>query len=92
MTNTLPISKVREDLTKLVENAKKKLHRTVITVNGLPEAILMSVAEFESWQETMDILSDPKLVADIKASEKEFKEGKGLDWEDVKKDLDLDLD
>ena len=76
MTHTLPITKAREDLTKIVENARKKLDEYVITVNGSPAAVIISAEEYESWKETNEIMSDPKLVKAIKQGEKEIKEGK----------------
>lgn len=90
MTKTLPITKAREELTTIVANANKKLDEYVITVNGTPAAVLMSAAEYESWKETMDIVSDPNLLRSIKKGEKEIREGKGIPWEDVKKELKLD--
>lgn len=90
MTKTLPITKVREDLTTLVENANKRLDEYVITVNGMPAAVLISAAEYESWKETNDIMSDPKLLKAIRQGEKEIREGKGIPWEDVKKELELE--
>lgn len=73
----------------LVENANKRLDEYVITVNGSPAAVLISVEEYESWKETNDIMSDPKLVKAIKQGEREINQGKGIPWEDVKKELDL---
>ena len=90
MIHTLPITKVREDLTKLVDNAKKKLDEYIITVNGSPAAVIISAAEYESWKETNDIMSNPELLKAIKQGEKEIREGKGLPWEDVKKELELE--
>lgn len=87
MTHTLPISKAREDLATLVDNAKHKLHDYVITVNGKPAAVLISAEEYESWQETNEILADKKLMKDIKEAEEDIKHGRVQDWEDVKKEL-----
>lgn len=91
MIKTLPITKAREDLSILVDKASKLLDEYVITVNGSPAAVLMSVAEYESWKETNEILSDPKLMKAIKEGEKEIDEGKGIPWEKVKKELKLDV-
>ena len=91
MTHTLPITKAREDLTKLVDNASKKLDEYVITVNGSPAAVLISAAEYESWKETNEILADPGLVKAIKEGENDIKKGKVYDWEEVKKELQLDV-
>jgi len=87
MINTLPITKAREELPTLVDNANKKLDEYIITVNGTPAAVLMSVQEYESWKETIDILGDSELMNTVKESEKEIEEGKGIDWEDAKKEI-----
>jgi len=87
MTHTLSITKAREDLPTLVDNANKKLEEYIITVNGSPAAVIMSIAEYESWKETNEIMSDPKLMNDIIEGEKDIEEGRYSDWEDVKKEL-----
>lgn len=91
MIKTLSITKAREDLTTLVDNAHKKLDEYVITVNGSPAAVLMSAQEFDSWKETVEIMSDPELMKAIKEGEKNIKNGDVYDWEDVKKELKLDV-
>lgn len=89
MIQTLSITKAREDLPSLVENAKLRLNEYVITVNGTPAAVLMSAAEFESWKETMEILSDPKLMKAIKEGEEDFRKGRYITFKQLKKDLKL---
>lgn len=89
MTKTLSITKAREDLTSLVDNASRKLTEYVITVNGFPAAVLMSAAEFESWKETLDILSDPELMKVIKEGEEDFEKGRYVTFEQLKKNLKL---
>lgn len=89
MTTTLPITKAREELTTLVDNAKKKLAEYVITVKGIPAAVLISAAEYESWKETNEILSDSKLVRAIKEGEEDLKRGKFITFEQLKKELNL---
>ena len=91
MTKTLPITKAREELTTIVDNAQNKLDEYVITVNGIPAAAIISAAEYESWKETNEILANKKLMKDIQKAEKEFEEGKGFDWEEVKKSLKLNV-
>lgn len=87
MTRTLPITKAREELTTLVENVSKRLDDYIITVNGSPAAVLMSAAEYESWKETNEIISNPGLFKAMKQGEKEIEEGKGILWENVKKEF-----
>lgn len=89
MTKILPITQAREELTTLVNNANKKLAEYVITVNGSPAAVLMSAAEFDSWKETLDILSDPELMKAIKEGEEDFEKGRYITFEQLKKNLKL---
>lgn len=91
MTHTLPITKAREELTSLVENAKKRLDEYVITVNGTPAAVIISAAEYESWKETNEILADKKLMKAIKEGEEDIKKGHYITLDQLKKELKLDV-
>ena len=88
MIKTLPITEARAKLPQLVARAKKVMDEYIITVKGRPGAVLMSFDQYESWKETKEILLDKKLMRDIRQGEKEIKEGKGIPWEKVKKDLE----
>lgn len=91
MSKTLPITKARESLTTLVDRASRLLEEYIITVKGKPEAVLMSHEEFESWRETIDILSDPELVKSIRKGEKDLKEGRYTSLEELKRELKMDV-
>lgn len=64
-------TKAREQFFDLIEQAGHP--GTVINIRhrDLPDVVMMSLDEFEGWQETMAIMADPQLVADIKAAEAE---------------------
>ena len=70
---------------------KRKLDEYIITVKGRPAAILMSIDEFESWQETNEILSDPNALKEIKEGEEAIERGEYVTLEELKKELDLDV-
>ncbi len=89
MTHLIPISTVRAKLPDLVDKVNRKLDRVTITVNGKPKAVLVSAEELESLEETLEILSNPKLMKDIRKAEKEIDEGKGIPWEEVQRELGL---
>ena len=89
MRKTLPVTEVRERLTELVDEVNDKFEQIEITKNGKPRAVIMAADEFDSWKETLEILSDEQLMRDIKQAEKEFKEGKAVSWEKVKEELNL---
>lgn len=91
MSKTLPITKARESLTTLVDRASRLLEEYIITVKGRPEAVLMSHEEFESWRETIDILSDPGLAKSIRKGEKDLKEGKYISLSELKRELKVNV-
>lgn len=91
MTKTLPITKIREDLPNIVDRANRLMEKYVITVNGETKAILMSLDEYESLQETLDILSEPGALKEIKRAEEELDNGRGQPWNEVKKELGWDV-
>lgn len=91
MIKTLPITEARQNLTSLVNRAKNLLDEYVITVNGKPAAVLMSAAEYESWKETNEILSDPGLMKAIREGEEDIRKGHYITFEQLKKDLNLNV-
>lgn len=91
MITTLPITKAREDLTTLVDRANRLLEEYVITVNGSPAAVILSASEFESWKETIAILSDKPLLQAIKKGEEDLEKGNFVTFEQLKKDLQANV-
>jgi len=89
MTITIPITQAREELTSLVDNVKRKIDEYVITVNGTPAAVVISSAEYESWKETNEILSDLELTKAIKKGEKDVDKGLIYSLEQLRKELKL---
>lgn len=91
MIKTLSLEEAQTKLPILIENTKKKATKYIITVNGTPAAILLSVDKYESMKETMEILSDPELMKAIREGEEDIKAGRVYKWEDVKKELGWDV-
>ncbi len=90
MTKTLSITEARNSLPHLVNGVQKKMDEYTITVNGSPAAVLMSINELESLRETLAIMSDKKLMKDLKQAEQEIAEGKGIPWDEAIKQLGWD--
>ena len=82
-TKTVPITEARAKLPKLVKAADERLDRTVITTNGRPSAIIMSYEEYQAWEETLDILSDPEAMRAIRNADKALADGKTFSFEKV---------
>ena len=87
---TIPITEGRKKLFKIVEEIQKPDTYYTFTVDGKPQVVLMSKDEFDSIMETMEILSDPEIVKDLKKADEDFKKGKYSSWEEVRKKLGLE--
>ena len=88
MTTYMSASRARKDLFKLIARAEKPGLSIAITHDGLPKVVLMSFDEFEGWMETLDILSDSKLMKSLAQARKEpLKDA--IPWQKVKKKLKL---
>ncbi len=60
---------------ELARSTERTRERTVITDNGRPIVMLVAVDDFESMQETLEILSDRQLMAEIREAEAEVGRG-----------------
>lgn len=84
MARTLPISGMKARLPELVTGVAEREEEIVVTRKGKPAAVLVNYAEYERLKETLDVLSDPELMEQIRRSERFFAAGgKGLSFEDV---------
>lgn len=63
---TLSLSEAKMKLSGLVEAIQKTDEVVMITKNGRPAAMLMNPDEYDGWQETLAIRSDPEMMREIK--------------------------
>lgn len=78
---TLPISEARKNIFKIAKEVQKPNKRYTLTEKGRPRAVIMSAEEFESWQETLEVMKDfPDLDKDIKETERAIKSGEYKKW------------
>jgi antitoxin YefM len=75
MSETLPLSSVKAHLSELVDRVEDQHDRVVLTRNGKPAAVLISHDDLESLEETLSILSDAPLMAQIRESEQALADG-----------------
>ena len=84
MAKILPISEVKARLPELVTGVEEREEQVVVTRNGRPAAMLVSYAEYEGLKETLDVLSDPELMKQIRQSLASIAAGeKWLTFEEV---------
>ena len=90
-SHTLPISRARNRLLKIAKDLNRHPEHGAVTLTNRGKAVLtvMSSDFYESLVETMEVMSDKKLMADLRKGIREIKQGKGIPWEKVKADLGL---
>ncbi len=75
---TLPLSEAKTKLGRIIESLCLTDEEVMITKNGRPAAILISPDEFESWRETVAILSDQELMSKIRKGLSDLKKSSKL--------------
>lgn len=91
MTKCMTATEARKQFYSVIETAEQPGVPIMITHGGIPKVVIMSFEEFEGWQETMEIMSDPELSKDLLKSMKQLKKGKleTVDYDVFKKNLKL---
>lgn len=79
----LPVTDVKRNLLPLIKKVQKLQESIAITRNGRPAAVLLSLDEYEGLLETIEILSDTKLVKILRKSRKELDRGKWFSHREV---------
>ncbi len=73
---TLSLSEAKMKLSWLIDKVNTTDEEIVITKNGRPAAVLVSPDEFEGWNETLLIRSDPAFLKEIKKGIRTLKQNK----------------
>jgi len=80
MDKIASLSHVRANLPKLVAAlGKRGRERVIITRNGAPAAVMISLEELE----TLEILADRKLMLSLLRAEKDLEAGRFVEYADV---------
>jgi prevent-host-death family protein len=72
------VAEVKKRLSEIVDGIEQRHDRVLLTRNGRPAAVLMSPDDLESLEETLEVLSDPAAVREIRKSERDLDAGKFL--------------
>lgn len=88
MTHTITLKDLRPDLPRVVEQIDKKWERYIVTKRGKPSVVILSVQDYESLMETLDILTYPASVKSLKRGEEDLRKGRTRSWQEIKKRLE----
>ncbi len=79
----LPLADVRNRLSELVAEVEQTHARVTITKHGHPAAVLISPDDLAAIEETLEILSDARAMAEIREAEAEIERGEYTSGEEM---------
>ena len=71
----IPLADVKNRLSEVVDRLEREHGRVVITKHGRPAAVVISVDDLESLEETLDVMGTEALLADIREALAELATG-----------------
>ena len=74
----MPLAEVKNRLSEVVDRLEREHGRVVITEHGRPAAVMLSLEDLESLEETVAILSDPELMAELRQADAEVAAGRTI--------------
>ena len=73
---TLPISEARKKIFEIADAVQRPNIHYTLTDKGRPKAVIISIEQYESWVETMEVMRDfPDLKKDIAEVHADIKSG-----------------
>ncbi|MHA6523534.1 type II toxin-antitoxin system Phd/YefM family antitoxin [Tessaracoccus sp. G1721] len=69
------LREVRDHFSEVVDRVEHHHERVTVTRNGRPVAVLISPADLAELEETLDVLSDPDALADIREADAAYASG-----------------
>jgi len=79
--NATTVKEAKRHLDRLIEQVNTDAEPTIICGDQGQKAVLLSLEEFNSWQETLYLLSNPVNAERLRQSIAEAKAGKTLERE-----------
>ena len=80
---TLPLSEVKARLSEIAEEVERTHERVNITRNGRDYVVLMSAADLESLEATLELLSDPAAMGRLAQADADLAARRQLTQEEM---------
>lgn len=81
---TLPLAEIKKRLSEIVDGVELRHDRVLLTRNGRPAAVIISPDELEALEETLEILSDPKAMREIRQAERAVEKGRVVTGDELR--------
>ena len=82
---TIPLADAKARLSAVLDEVRDTHERVVITRNGRPEAVILSVSDLEALEETLDLLSTPGALDEIRTAEAEIARGEAVGADELRR-------
>ncbi len=91
MTKTLPMMEARRQLTSLPETLRHdgEIDVMEVTRRGKPVLAVMPWELYDAIAETLEVMSDKELRAQLRQSIEEMERGETIPWGEAKRELGL---
>ena len=84
VVNAVPVGDVRDHFSELIAEVERTHQRVTVTRHGRPVAVLLSPEDLESLEETLDILSQPGALDEIRRSAADIAAGRTVSIEEIR--------
>ena len=71
----MPLAEVKNRLSEVVDRLEREHGRIVITKHGRPAAVVLSVEDLDSLEETLDVMGNRAVLEDIQEALVELQTG-----------------
>jgi len=84
MSETLPLAEIKAHLSEIVDRVEREHERVVLTRNGRPAAVIMSPADLEALEDTLELLSDPRAMKEIKTGRDDIAKDRAITADELR--------
>lgn len=75
MADTLPLAEVKAKFSEMVDRVEHTHDRITVTRNGRPAAVIISPDDLAALEDTLELLSDPEAMEQLRASRAAYRSG-----------------
>lgn len=85
--STQSLREVRDSFSEVVDRVEREHERVTVTRNGRAAAVILSPEDLAQLEETLDVLSDPGALADIREADAAYRRGDVVRGADAVREL-----
>jgi len=86
--SVMPVGDARDHFSELITEVERTHERVTVRRHGRPVAVVLSPDDLESLEETLDILSQPGALVEIRDSADDIAAGRTVGIEDIRAEFD----